>query len=76
MKYKGCPICGSEYMCKCKNKTKQLKNVNLDKERAYIKTFVGEQEITGINKSTWWVQCGPWRSWASYPQQEVRIEKR
>ena len=57
-------------------KTKKVKDVDLKKERAFVKTFLGEQEITGINKATWWIQCGPYRSWAVTPQEEVRVKRR
>jgi len=55
---------------------KRLKNVDLKKEKAYIKTFLGEQEITGINKTDWWVHCGRFHSYACFPDEFVRIERR
>jgi hypothetical protein len=57
-------------------KLKQLKDVNLDKERAFINTAWGDQEITGINRTTWWVQCGPYRSYSTTPQEWIMVEKK
>ena len=55
---------------------KHLKDVDLKKERAFIDTFLGEQEITGINRKDWWIRCGRWHSYACHPHELVRTEKK
>gem|GEM_PF-7007913 len=54
---------------------KQLKDVHLDQERAWIETFLGPKEALWIDRETWRVGTTG-RTWYLTPQTVVSTEKR
>jgi len=58
---------------------KELKNVNLKKERAFLHTALGSYEIIEINRVDWWVYCGdPYngRGFSCTPNRTVQVIER
>ncbi|MEW6556062.1 MAG: hypothetical protein AB1349_01755 [Elusimicrobiota bacterium] len=57
-------------------KQKELKDVNLTEEDAYLNTAFGRMKIDRINRSDWWVTCGTgWnqRSFSCHPHEIVEV---